>query len=179
MKFGKLSITVAMAAACAMPVSAMARPCFTKAQIGNAVTAFLPAALGTLRSSCSPLLPESSAIAGITDAKLQLFKDAATEARPGAIGALRAMFADDIPAEASPEALLTMADAMIPVMLAGELKKDECVIADEFWSALSPLPPQNWGALAATFLEIGVNEDKKAGKKPEFGFDICPASEDG
>ena len=179
MKFGKLSITVAMAAACAMPVSAMARPCFTKAQIGNAVTAFLPAALGTLRSSCVPHLPADSAIAGITDAKLQLFKDAATKARPNAIGALRALFADDIPAEASPESLLTMADAMIPVLLAGELKKGECMIANEFWSALSPLPPQNWGELTATFFQIGVNEDRNAGKKPEFDFDICPAREDG
>jgi len=168
-----------MAAACAMPVSAMARPCLSKAQIGNAVTAFLPAGLETLRTSCLPHLPANSAIARITDAKLQLFRDAATEARPGAIDAVRTMFADDIPAEASPEALFTMADAMIPVMLAGELKKDECVILNEFWSALSPLPPQNWGQLTAIFFQIGVNEDRKAGKKPDFDFDICPVSQDG
>ncbi len=179
MKFGKLSITIAMAAACAMPVSAMAQPCVTKAQVSNAVTAFLPTALETIRVSCSSQLPADSAIAGITDAKLQLFKDAAAEARPGAIDVLRAMAPDDVPAEASPEALLTLAEAMIPVMLAGELKKDECKMADDFWSALSPLPPQNWGALIATFLQIGMNEDKKAGEKTGLDFSICSASEDG
>lgn len=182
MKIFGLGSKLAILATMALPVSVSAqaaKPCMTKDQLGGLVVTLLPAAMKQLQTTCKPNLPENAALSTLSVDKMTQFQTAATAARPKAAEALRIMMGNEVPEGVDGATMLPFIESMAVAGIAGEIKPEMCPMVNNMWSALAPLPPENWGELVAIFALIGMKETKgpakAAGKKnPMSDLNICP-----
>jgi hypothetical protein len=183
MKMFKLVGSLALIASVTTPVFAatqQSKQCMSKDQLGSLVVVLLPAAMKQLQTSCKEHLPANSALNSLNDDQIARFTQAAETAKPEAGKALRIMMGNDVPKGVDGATMLPFIESMAVAGIAGELKPEMCPVANNLWSALAPLPPENWGELIAVFAELGLagkkadgkTEGKKGGLPP---FDLCPS----
>ena len=182
MKLSNIAAGLALLACSAAPVSVAAQsvnPCITKDQLGGLVVALMPAAIKQLKASCGTNLPSGASLNKITPAQMKMFETASESAKPKAGEALRIMMGKDVPEGVDPSSLMPFIESMAVSGIASELKPDTCPMVNNLWSALAPLPPENWGELVATFAQLGMSGNKKTGKvegkkSPMSDLNICP-----
>ncbi len=167
MGYFKCAASLALLSCAAAPASAAveaAKPCMTKDQLGGLVVALLPAAMKQLQSTCKVHLPAGASLNNMSPSQIKIFEAAAETAKPKAGEALGIMMGKDIPQGVDPGTMLPFIEAMAVSGLANEMKPENCNIANNLWSALAPLPPENWGELVASFVALGIADNKKADK---------------
>jgi hypothetical protein len=144
------------------------KPCIPKAQIRDMAMVLSPYIVDSMVKKCGPALPATAFLNAGGPALIARLKadSAGREASAGA--AMRVFAGEKMPAVQDATALMTVMGQMMGSMATAKLPVDQCAAISDAIQALSPLPTENIGQLAATLAQIGgVGKD---GKSPA----ICP-----
>lgn len=146
--------------------------CTTSAQAGEAAQCLppekaealfsyaLPIVIGTARTQCADILPASAPLLREDSRQFQKYVTASDEAWPDAKDTI-AIFTDNkLPADLDLDSLRPFVEAMIPAMLADEIKPKHCSTINRFYELLEPMPAQNLAAMTVMLVQLTA-EDKK------------------
>lgn len=145
-------------------------PCLTRAEVTDLTLFLLPAVLDGAADQCRASLPAGAyLLTGGRTLSQRLMAD--TTHGAGAVGAIRKIAGDSLPAELGPDTLRGLAHDMLGKAMLADLKPADCGAINEAAELLAPLPPQNIGGLIAVGLSIA---GRKAGKSGA-NISLCPA----
>jgi hypothetical protein len=91
------------------------------------------------------------------------------------------MLANELPVPMAGTAILPFVEGMVPAMLADGIDANTCEAANNIWTALSPLPPENIAATLGAIM-VAASKDKAETaeteedqtKRPFDDFAVCP-----
>lgn len=146
--------------------------CIPPEQAEDLVTYLLPAALDAAGTKCATNLPPSAAMLQTDSAQYAKYQHSAEQAWPGAKQVIGVLAGDKFPKDMDLEAVRPMIDAMIPTMIAGEIKPGDCETIDQFYTLLEPLPSANLAGLAVLIIQQATD------KKEKDPLNICKMSEE-
>ncbi|MGL5838476.1 MAG: hypothetical protein ACRCY3_08255 [Sphingorhabdus sp.] len=158
------------------------KPCMTSSELNSVVVALLPSLHTQVVTSCRSFLPANAAMVVGSEGLTASYQAAAADERVAAGDALKKLFGKDMPAQMPGTALLPFVEAMVPEMLGKELDAKSCVIANNIWSAMAPLPPQNIASMLGAII-LAASQDKKpkedekaqvANKSRFNDLEVCP-----
>ncbi|MEH6756632.1 MAG: hypothetical protein V7676_03880 [Parasphingorhabdus sp.] len=152
--------------------AAEAKQCISSETAESLITYILPAALGAVRNKCSASLPSGSLLLKSDSVQMERYKADSQQAWPKASTAIRLLVGQDLPENMDINALRPFVDAMIPTMLAQEIKSKDCPTIDKVYGLLAPLPTANLAGLTVMLAQLGSNKDSEGKKDP---FNICKA----
>lgn len=152
--------------------AAEAKQCIPPETAESLVTYVLPSALGAVRTKCMNSLPTTAALLQTDSAQMQKYEEASLKAWPEAATAIRSMVGQDLPENMEMDALRPFLDAMIPAMLAQEIKTQDCPTIDKVYGLLEPMPTENLASLTVMLAQLGSDDQKEGRKDP---FNICKA----
>jgi hypothetical protein len=160
-----------------LPAQAMAQTqCLTHEEAEAVATAFLPALVTNVHSQCRSQLPADAPLSLHGLDMAERYTGPALRARETATPIVaRMILAGESPPseeEFNPAMALDALEVAIAVELAGELDEDGCALADNIFSALEPLPAENFARLFVVFLDIGSRNDDTPGP-----FSLCREQE--
>ncbi len=151
--------------------------CVERHEAETVVTAMLPALIGNVREACMPILPADAALSQNGEAMVVRLNGAAemVRAQAGEIAVRLMLEGEDPPPPEmlEPELILGTLEAAMTVEVASGLDADDCAIANDFFSALEPLPAPNLARLVVIFLDIGSRNDDEA--EDAGPFTLCRA----
>lgn len=174
MKFAtRTAVVLGMAAAMASnSVAAQTAACLTPGEAQSVAIAALPDALSSARKACLPHLPASSALTRSASRIAQVYQPAAEKAWPTAGRAFMAAVELPLPPGTDPQLIRPLLSAAIASMIEQEIKPADCGAVDEFYGALEPLPPENFGKLLIALMKMD-DASKKPGQVKKNPFTIC------
>lgn len=148
------------------------KQCIPAEAAESLITYVLPSALGAVRTKCSGSLPASAALLQVDSERMQRYEADSQQAWPEASTAIELMVGQDLPENLGIDAMRPFVDAMIPNMLAQEIKAKDCPTIDKVYSLLEPMPTANLASLTVMLAQLGSNGDEEGKKDP---FNICKA----
>ncbi len=152
--------------------AAETKPCIPAETAESLITYILPGALGAVRTKCSNSLPASAALLQVDSEQMQRYQYDSERAWPKASTAIGLMVGQDFPENLEMDAMRPFVDAMIPAMLAQEIKAKDCPTIDKVYGLLEPMPTANLAGLTVMLAQLGSNDGKEGRKDP---FNICKA----
>lgn len=132
-------------------------PCLYRAEAQGLMTALAPGLLGSLRDRCAENLPATAYLRVNGDALIERYRAPALASLPLAAQAMGKITG----AKVDEATFATVADALVPPMLAKEIKPRDCGKIDRAAALLDPLPPENFTGLIVLILELGSKKDDK------------------
>ena len=160
-KFCFPAALIATAAALSTPATAMAqsKQCISRDQAQAVVGNLMPTLLRSVADRCTPLLGKNSYLATDARALAGDLEPHAQRSWPVTKVAFEKMGGNPIPD--NPQ-LVQLGRTAIAGGVANSLDAESCGVVDKLTSELSPLPAENFTNVFALFLELGLNDDKKA-----------------
>ncbi|GAA0481992.1 hypothetical protein GCM10009096_25320 [Parasphingorhabdus litoris] len=152
--------------------AAEAKQCIPAEQAESLITYVLPGALNAVRTKCSGSLPATATLLQVDSAQMQRYEADSQRAWPEASTAIGLLVGQDLPENMEMDAMRPFVDAMIPAMLAQEVKAKDCPTIDKVYGLLEPMPTANLAALTVMLAQLGSNDEKEGRKDP---FNICKA----
>ncbi len=152
--------------------AAETKQCMPAETAKSLITYILPGALGAVRTKCASTLPASAALLQVDSEQMQRYEAASQEAWPEASAAIGLIAGQDLPENIEIDAMRPFVDAMIPAMLAQEVKSKDCATIDKVYGLLEPMPAANLASLTVMLAQLGSNDNKEGRKDP---FNICKA----
>ncbi|QTD56211.1 hypothetical protein [Parasphingorhabdus cellanae] len=153
--------------------AAEADQCIPPETAESLITYVLPVALGAARNKCTNSLPATAALLQVDSAQMQRYVADSRDAWPEASTAIGMLVGQDLPENMEMNAFRPLIDAMIPAMLAEEIKEKDCPTINKVYKLLEPMPTSNIASLTVMVAQLG-NSDKKGDKKSTFN--ICKAA---
>lgn len=174
MMFKKLSAASAMIALLSATSlqAAEAKQCIPAETAESLITYVLPGALNAVRTKCSTSLPATAPLLQVDSAQMQKYETASQEAWPEASTAIGLIVGEDLPEDMEMDVMRPFIDAMIPAMLAQEIKSKDCPTIDKVYGLLEPMPTANLAGLTVMLIQLGGNDEAEDKKDP---FNICKA----
>jgi len=170
-KISAVSAIIALLGATSVQ-AAEPKQCIPAETAESLITYVLPGALGAARTKCLSSLPASAALLQVDSARMQRYEADSQRAWPQASTAIGLMVGQDLPENLSLDAMRPFVDAMIPTMLAQEIKAKDCPTIDKVYSLLEPMPTANLASLTVMLAQLGSNGEEEGRKDP---FNICKA----
>lgn len=170
----KLSATSAIIALLSATSAQAAEPkqCISAETAASLITYVLPGALGAVRTKCSSSLPASAALLQVDSDRMQRYETDSQRAWPEASTAIGLIVGQDFPENLEMDAMRPFIDAMIPAMLAKEIKAKDCPTIEKVYGLLEPMPTANLASLTVMLAQLGSKNDPEGRKDP---FNICKA----
>lgn len=147
-------------------------PCIPPEQAEDLVTYLLPAALQAAGTKCAASLPATAAMLQTDSAQYAKYQHSAEQAWPGAKLVISVLAGDKFPKDLDLDSIRPMVDAMIPTMIAGEIKPGDCETIDQFYTLLEPLPSANLASLTVLIIQQATND------KLEDPLNICKMTDE-
>jgi hypothetical protein len=169
-----LPLGLAITACLGIPLSSSAqaaqeqsqRKCMEASEVSNLGVALLPAVISKISDNCGLYLPADASLNMSAPRVAAEYHTKAIAARPAAYQAIKMLVGDKLPPEMSADALFPFAEAMISGELGKMVGKKECQVANNIWSALEPLPLENWGMIVAAIVSADSIEPIKKSAQP-------------
>jgi len=155
--------------------AAEAKQCMSAEAAESLITYVIPGALGAVRSKCADSLPTTAALLQINSVQMQRYEEDSRKAWPQASVAMGLIVGEDLPENIGMDAFRPFVDAMIPTMIAQEVKASDCPTIDKVYSLLEPMPTSNLAGLTVMLVQLGSNDDKEPGRKDPFNICKEPA----
>lgn len=152
--------------------AAEAKQCIPAETAESLITYVLPGALGAVRTKCSESLPATAGLLQVDSAQMQRYEADSQKAWPKASTAIGLLVGQDLPENMEMDAFRPFVDAMIPAMLAQEIKSGDCPTIDKVYGLLEPMPTANLAGLTVMLAQLGNSDGDKGRKDP---FNICKA----
>lgn len=168
----KISTTSAVIALLSATSAQAAEPkqCIPAETAESLITYVLPGALGAVRTKCAGSLPASAALLQVDSERMLRYEADSQRAWPEASAALGLMVGQDLPENLEMDALRPFVGAMIPAMLAQEIKSTDCATIEKVYSLLEPMPTANLASLTVMLAQLGNSGNEEGRKDP---FNIC------
>jgi hypothetical protein len=171
--------SLAIIALLAAPAATPAPKCVTKRQIADAAMVFTPFIVEAVTEKCRAHVPAGSFLAtkGTAFHARLTAESAGREASAGQV--LLTVMGGDVPPVKDTESLVKFMGSMVSGMAVSELPVENCTEISGVMEALSPLPAENIGMLAASAAAlVDRNKGAAAGAdgKPAKGlgkFELC------
>ncbi len=170
-KISAASAIVALLSATSLQ-AAETKQCIPVETAESLVTYVLPSALDAVRTKCTSSLPATSALLQVNSVQMQRYETDSQKAWPQASTAIRSMVGQDLPEGLEMDAMRPFVDAMIPAMLAQEIKTKDCPTIEKVYGLLEPMPTANLASLTVMLAQLGSNDKDEGRKDP---FNICKA----
>ena len=168
------ALAFAMPAQAAQPAGAPA--CLSQADLRAMAAYALPSALEGVIERCSPTMAAGGYLRRQGPGLVSRYAAGKQAAWPAAKGALL-QFAGDKDAQAADaiddlpdQAIQPFVDAMIAGMVGGQLKPEQCGLAERLMRLLAPLPPENTAELLGLLVQLGAKDKKGPGN-----LTFCPS----
>ena len=168
-KISAVSAMIALLSATSLK-AAETNQCIPAEKAESLITYILPGALGAVRTKCSNSLPSTSPLLQVDSVQMQKYKQDSQRAWPEASTAIRLLVGQDLPENMEVDALRPFVDAMIPAMLAQEIKSKDCPTINKVYGLLEPLPTKNLAGLTVMLAQLGGDNEGERKKGP---FNIC------
>ena len=157
------------------------RPCMQQEEFRSVAVVLLPVLHKQAVSSCSAFLPSNAGLLVQSDELTSRYTASAERERPAAGEALARLLANEMPVPMSGSAILPFVEGLVPGLLAEGIDAKTCEIANNIWTALAPLPPENIAStLGAILLAASQDKDDSKAKEEKSGgrglddFAVCP-----
>ncbi|HEX8579624.1 MAG TPA: hypothetical protein VF655_08525 [Allosphingosinicella sp.] len=169
--------SLAIAALLAAPTTVSAQ-CVTRQQIADAAMTLTPYAVEAITEKCRAHVSATSFLAAKGTALHDRLAAEGAGREASAAKAILAIMGPDVPPIKDSESLVKVMGSMVSGMMVADLPIESCEEISGMLEAISPLPAQNIGLLAASAAGL-VSEGQKApagkakGAKAKGQFEIC------
>ncbi|MEP2102375.1 MAG: hypothetical protein ABJP02_12795 [Parasphingorhabdus sp.] len=170
-KISAASAMIALTSATSLQ-AAETKQCIPAETAESLITYVLPGALGAVRTKCSASLPATAALLQVDSEQMRRYEADSQKAWPEASTAIGLLVGQDLPENMEMDAMRPFVDAMIPAMLAQEIKPKDCPTIDKVYDLLEPMPTSNLASLTVMLAQLGSNDSESSRKDP---FNICKA----
>ncbi|WP_422343821.1 hypothetical protein [Parasphingorhabdus sp.] len=147
--------------------------CISAEAAESLITYVIPGALGAVRSSCADSLPATAALLQSNSDQMQRYEEASRNAWPQASLAMRSMFGEDLPEDIGIDVVRPFVDAMIPALIAQEVKPADCPNINKVYTLLEPMPTANLASLTVMLAQLGKDSDVEGESRRKDPFNIC------
>ncbi len=156
-----------------------AEPCMTNSEFQSVAVVLLPALHSQAVTSCKAFLPANAGLLVQSAELTARYATSAERERTAAGDILARLLAKEMPVPMTGSAILPFIEGMVPAMLAQEIDAEACEVANNIWTAIAPLPPENIASTLGAIL-LAASKDKakdsadKAGSRSLDDFAVCP-----
>lgn len=158
-----------------------AKPCLSNGEFQSIALVLLPTLHNQAVTSCRAFLPANAGLLVQSEELKARYTAAAARERTAAGNVLARLLANELPESMSGAAILPFIEGMMPAMLAQGIDAEGCEAANNIWTALAPLPPENIASTLGAIL-LASSKSKKAGdaakapgsKRGFNDFAVCP-----
>lgn len=157
-----------------------AKPCMNNSEFQSVAVVLLPVLHTQAVASCKAFLPSNAGLLVQSAELTSRYATSAERERTAAGDILARLLAKEMPVPMSGSAILPFIEGMVPALLAQEIDAEACEVANNIWTALAPLPPENIAStLGAILLAASKDKAKDDGKGKEGSrrfddFAVCP-----
>ena len=155
------------------------KPCMTNSEFQSVAVVLLPSLHSQAVTSCKAFLPANAGLLVQSAELTARYATSAERERTAAGDILARLLAKEMPVPMSGSAILPFIEGMVPAMLAQEIDAEACEVANNIWTAIAPLPPENIASTLGAIL-LAASKDKakdskdKAGNRSLDDFAVCP-----
>jgi hypothetical protein len=139
-------------------------PCVPQDQAASLVTFALPTLVAQLASRCSTELPPSAYLIANAGALSDRYRTDSTSAWPTARRAIAGLFTQflgqPMPPEMNSEMIRTLAEPMLGNLLAKQIHREDCGVADRAIADVAQLSGRAIGRLAVLAVTVADRKDK-------------------
>lgn len=156
------------------------KPCLKDSEFRSVAVTLLPVLHNQAVASCKAYLPANAGLLVQSAELTQRYAASAERERTAAGDILARLLANELPVPMAGSAILPFIEGMVPAMLAQGIDAEMCETANNIWTALAPLPPENIASTLGAIL-LATSKDKNKADAAKAGgaraldnFAVCP-----
>lgn len=158
-----------------------AKPCMSQNEFQSVAVVLLPVLHNQAVASCKAFLPSNAGLLVQSEELTERYAASAERERAAAGTILARLLAKELPFPMSGSAILPFIEGMMPAIIAQGIDAERCEIANNIWTAIAPLPPENIASTLGAIL-LASSKDRQTDKEGKQrsgsrGFDdfaVCP-----
>ncbi len=135
------------------------RPCLKSEEFQSIAVVLLPLLHKQAVTSCKTFLPSNAGLLVQSDELTARYVATAERQRTKAGDILARLLAKEMPVPMSGSAILPFVEGMVPALLSEGMDARTCQIANNVWTALAPLPPENIASTLGAILQVAADAD--------------------
>lgn len=155
------------------------KPCLSNSEFQSVAVVLLPVLHSQAVTSCKAFLPANAGLLVQSAELTARYAVSAERERTAAGDILARLLAKEMPVPMSGSAILPFIEGMVPALLAQEIDAEACEVANNIWTAIAPLPPENIASTLGAILLAASKDKSEDGKAKENrrsldDFAVCP-----